>query len=105
MLNTKVMRTVIHEFERNETLLWLAGFFALFIGLFSVSLYGIWSADWRVLVTILGWLSVLKGFACMVFPRGTIGFYKRLKPETMMPISGGVAFILGLALLYFSWVG
>lgn len=44
------------------------GYMSLVIGLGSLLLYRAWSADVMVLVTIFGWLALLKGFMRMAAP-------------------------------------
>jgi len=46
----------------------LSGYLALTLGLFTVILHNVWVADWRVVITILGWLSLLKGVVRIGFP-------------------------------------
>ncbi|MCD6471294.1 hypothetical protein J7K86_02075 [bacterium] len=52
--------------DKNYTL--LTGWLALILGLFTVILHNVWTADWRVVITIFGWLSLIKGIARMGFP-------------------------------------
>jgi hypothetical protein len=42
------------------------------MGMVIVALCNVWNADWRVLVTLLGWLTVVKGAVITLFPSGMI---------------------------------
>lgn len=46
----------------------LSGYLALIFGLVTVILHNVWSADWRVVITIFGWLSLIKGIVRIGFP-------------------------------------
>ncbi|OGG61264.1 hypothetical protein A3C87_01555 [Candidatus Kaiserbacteria bacterium RIFCSPHIGHO2_02_FULL_49_34] len=46
----------------------LAGYLTLIIGLPTVILHNVWTADWYVLITIFGWLSLLKGVVLLGSP-------------------------------------
>lgn len=46
----------------------ISGYLALTLGLATVLLHNVWVADWRVVITIFGWMSVLKGVVRMGFP-------------------------------------
>jgi len=46
----------------------LSGYLAMTLGLVTVVLHNVWVADWRVVITIFGWLSVLKGVVRIGFP-------------------------------------
>lgn len=40
----------------------------LIMGLVTVILYNLWVKDWRVLITILGWSTLIKGISKIRFP-------------------------------------
>jgi hypothetical protein len=40
----------------------------LILGLISVLLHNIWVANWHVLVTIFGWLTLIKGILVIAWP-------------------------------------
>lgn len=44
------------------------GYLSLFLGLISVLLHNIWTMDWHVLITIFGWLALLKGIIVIAWP-------------------------------------
>ncbi len=46
----------------------LAAFLAIIVGLINVLLHNIWEADWRFIVTAIGWLSLLFGLALLGLP-------------------------------------
>jgi len=44
------------------------GYITFLIGLVTIVLHNIWVLDWRVAITILGWVTLLKGYTKIVFP-------------------------------------
>lgn len=46
----------------------LSGYIALLLGLATVILHNVWVADWRVVITLFGWLSLAKGIVRLGFP-------------------------------------
>lgn len=44
------------------------GYITFLLGLATVIAHNIWTADWRVVVTILGWMTLLKGATKIGFP-------------------------------------
>lgn len=52
------------------------------MGMVIVALYNVWRADWRVLVTVLGWLTVIKGAVIMLLPSSMMLFYRRFLSNT-----------------------
>lgn len=52
--------------------MYLAGVFALWFGLWLVLSHNVWRFDWRVIITLMGWLGLLKGITIIVFPATAI---------------------------------
>lgn len=44
------------------------GYITLIMGLVTVILHNVWVADWRVVITLLGWSTVIKGIQKIGFP-------------------------------------
>ncbi len=44
------------------------GYITLLMGLVTVILHNIWVADWRVVITLLGWFTLIKGIMKIGFP-------------------------------------
>jgi len=59
---------VLKEFIANRALIFLTGVLALLAGVAIVNVHNVWVPDWRVIVTVLGWLLVLRGVMLLVFP-------------------------------------
>ena len=48
----------------NNGIVWFMG------GLAVVRFHNVWVGDWRIIVTLLGWMSVFAGLFRMIFPDG-----------------------------------
>ena len=105
------MLTNMHQFINNVNhlindapLMFVSGFFTLIIGILMVVGHNIWQWNWRVIITILGWLALLKG-ACLILEprlidRATIMF---MHNTNCAYIAAGIDFVLGVLLLYFGF--
>jgi uncharacterized membrane protein len=102
--NKSYLTAAMGELAKSKALTWLAGLLTFVIGVASVSFYHAWSSDWRVVVTVVGWLTVLKGVFITLFPTTSIGFYRRALTSTVMTVSGIVAVLIGIVLLYLGMV-
>jgi len=67
LVNRKRLPRLVEEFSTNIGLNFLASIFALVLGLLLVVSHNIWTADWRVIITILGWLTLAKGVVRFFF--------------------------------------
>lgn len=60
--------SLLKEFIGSRALIFITGVLALLAGLAVVNAHNLWVRDWRVIVTILGWLLVLRGIMLLMFP-------------------------------------
>jgi hypothetical protein len=60
--------SLLKEFIGSRALIFITGVLALLAGLAIVNVHNLWVRDWRVIVTILGWLLVLRGIMLLLFP-------------------------------------
>ena len=78
-----------------------AGIMAMILGAFTIAGHNIWVMDWPVMITLVGWISFLKGLAIMICP----DFAKKCMPlmkqsDMAYRIGGGVWILVGLFLAY-----
>ena len=99
VFNKSYFNAVMTDLVNSKGLLWLTGLITFVMGVVIVALHNVWSADWRVLVTLLGWLTVIKGAVIMLFPSSMMLIYRRLRSNHLLTYSGIYALVLGGFLL------
>lgn len=95
LLNPKSFRKMIEEYEKSVAISFLGGIMALGIGLLIVLNHNTWTKDWTTLVTLVGWLAVIKGFLFTAFPQimGKFkGSFKNPQPWGALVIALGLIF-------------
>jgi hypothetical protein len=100
LFNKSYFNAVMTDLANSKGLLWITGFITFVMGTVIVALYNVWSPDWRVLVTLLGWLTVIKGAFIMLFPSSMTLFYRRFLSDHLLTYSGIYALMLGGLLLF-----
>jgi cytochrome c biogenesis protein CcdA len=104
LVNRMTYRAAAKQFLDSPALTYVAGLLAMPVGLAVVLVHNIWAADWRLIITVLGWLSLLGGLIRIVVPQlatamGT-GFWHR----EWLRIAAALAYILlGAALMMFGF--
>jgi uncharacterized membrane protein HdeD (DUF308 family) len=68
LINPVNMREMATDFLEHRGLIFLAGILTLLAGLAIVLTHNVWVAGWPVIITIVGWLSVVGGIFRIVFP-------------------------------------
>jgi len=101
LVNTALYRRIVEEFIESPALCYLGGILALFFGLFILNFNNAWTADWTVIITIIGWLSVVKGVLLIVFPKVYPNFSNWMRMgDAMMRYMGIIYLLLGLFLTF-----
>ena len=91
LINRENFRAMAKELVASRELMFIIGLLTLLGGLAIVLTHNVWVAGWPVIITILGWLSVIGGIFRIVFPDSvkSIGQSMLAKPAVMT--AGGVA--------------
>ena len=100
IFNRPYFNAVMSDLATNKGLLWVTGLITFVMGTVIVALYNVWSTDWRVIVTILGWLTVIKGAVIILFPQSLMRMYRSLLYNHFLTFGGIYALVLG-AILFF----
>jgi hypothetical protein len=106
LANDAAYDSLAFEFLRSNALIFLAGMLSMAAGLAIVLNHNVWARDWRVIITVLGWLLVIGGAFRIVVPQlvSRIGFVMMDWPG-MGPISGVLVLALGVVLCIFGYRG
>ena len=71
LLNEANYAAMITEAVHSPFIIYLSGLLTLPLGLAILNVYRTWTADWRVIITILGWLLVIGGVIRIALPKFT----------------------------------
>jgi hypothetical protein len=98
-MNKQSAIATVTEWVRSPPLMMLTGAITLTIGLALVIGHNVWSGALPVTVTVLGWLTLIKGLMFLAFPPAkAASFYESLRYEKLFFVYMGVTFVLGLYL-------
>jgi hypothetical protein len=81
----------------------LIGILALVAGLAIVNAHNLWVSDWRVIITILGWLAIIRGVLSLLFPARMHAFGETITASTSGPIIGALIILVLGGIL--TWMG
>ena len=104
LTNGAVYRTLAGEFLNSPALIFLSGLITLPTGLAIVLTHNVWIADWRILITVLGWLAIFGGAVRLLAPQraASVGRTIFANPSTIY-ISTGVYLVSGALLSFFGY--
>lgn len=98
------LRPAISEFGANPLWGWVAGAFTLLAGLVVVGLHPYWRGAAAAIVSVMGWLTTLKGLLLMAFPGTIKSVADTAIDSNWLRAVYVVFFLLGLYLTYAGWV-
>jgi hypothetical protein len=84
-------------------LLYFAAVLGLIAGIALVLSHNVWVADWRVIITLIGWLTVIESAAWILAPKTLARLYAPLLVPAMPLTVGIVALLVAAALCYFGY--
>ena len=97
------MARIGREFLDSEALIFISGVITLPVGLAIVVTHNIWTADWRGLITLIGWIFVLAGLARIALPDAMKSVGERmLEKPVLIAAPGALMAIIGA---YLAWQG
>jgi uncharacterized membrane protein len=88
---------------KTEENLFCLGFVTFIIGLGMVLSHNIWVQNWKVIITIFGWASLIKGLSFMFFPEFVKTWVKKMETQQWLPVALVAVVFVGLVLTYFGF--
>ncbi len=103
--NQRGFRDMAEEFMASRALMFLSGFLIMPVGIAIVLTHNIWTADWRVLITIFGWLNVFGGAVRLFGPQFVVKTGRAmLKQPQFTSIAAAIWVVLGLLFCFFGYL-
>lgn len=89
----------LNDFERSPGLTFLGALVGVFLGLFLITLHSVWTDLPAILVSLLGWLSLVKGVLLLAAPEGFLKFASAVSTPNRVRLWGVFALIIGAVYL------
>jgi uncharacterized protein YjeT (DUF2065 family) len=102
LINQKYLKRLFVEVENDATLLFL-GIASLVIGVAMVLSHNIWVKNWQTVITVLGWVTLLKGLCTLFLPDHTKKCVKKMENSEWISVALVVLVFIGLAITYFGF--
>jgi len=104
-INLEHYRRLIADFGASPLSIYMAGTTALLLGLLIVVFHNVWELRWPVIITVLGWATLLKGAVRIILPKLVAERAARYGRNTNIVMTSAiVVFVLGAVLTYFGYV-
>jgi hypothetical protein len=74
LLSPRRMGLILADFESSPGLTFMAALFALILGLVMVVIHNLWTDIAAILVSLFGWIALVKGILLLAAPEGLLRF-------------------------------
>jgi hypothetical protein len=103
LINRDYYLALTRQFVGSPPLMYLGAVVGMVGGLAIILVHNVWAADWRVLITLIGWIHIVRGAATVLFPKKMTEFAARITARAIL-ISTAVPLILGAVFVFFGYV-
>jgi len=95
--NPKRIKQIFADLK-DEKFLIISSFMAIIVGLLNVLFHNIWEPNWKLIITLIGWVSLYIGLSLFIFPKRTIAILEFINIKLVQVIYT-LLFFIGLFLL------
>ena len=104
LVKPQMFRSMLPEFIGSPTWLYLAGFLGLLAGMALVLTHNIWTLDWRLIITLIGWFTLVRALITIFQPQWIVAAGHAILAYRGVFLGAAVAnLIVGLVLSYFGY--
>jgi drug/metabolite transporter (DMT)-like permease len=95
--NPKRIKQIFDDLK-DEKFLITTSFVAIIVGLLNILSHNIWEPNWKLIITLIGWMSLFIGLSLFIFPKQTIALLAYINIKLVQVIYT-LLFFIGVFLL------
>ncbi|PTM08599.1 MAG: hypothetical protein DA407_07610 [Bacteroidetes bacterium] len=95
--NPKRIKQIFNDLN-DEKFLIISSFVAIIVGLLNILFHNIWEPSYKLIITLIGWISLFIGLTLFVRPKQTISWLKFINVKLVQVIYI-LLFLIGIFLL------
>ncbi|MDF2379815.1 MAG: hypothetical protein P1V18_06400 [Candidatus Gracilibacteria bacterium] len=103
LINGAYYKKMINEVIKDKTLMYFGGIMALVLGILILRVHSVWMQDWTVLVTLIGWIAVLKGLGLLFVPEKFLVLSQWFVSDKSLMLAKVVCFVIGGVFTYYGY--
>lgn len=104
MVNGRKNKSIFKSFLRDDSEFFIAGLWTLMLGSALVLLHNVWSTPIEIVISLIAWLTLLKGICYVVFTDTVKRMGKSMIKSDMFLVATMFSLVLGLYLGYVGFI-
>ncbi len=101
LVNRNIYQRLIDDFFKSPALTYMGAALAIITGLLIVLMHNVWVIGWPVIITVFGWLGLIKGILLIIFPGLVVKLtHVYQKMPGLLTANLIVFLLLGMALVF-----
>lgn len=93
----------VSKLVASPTYVFLGGIITTVFGMLIVIFHNVWEANWTVLITIIGYITLIRGVLLLAAPRSVNIFDPVVQSGKMLVVYLPITLVLGIVLAYFGF--
>ena len=102
LINPSFYKKIFDDFCENAAMMYIGGIMAMVVGYLILAFHNAWTRDLHVIITVIGWLALIKGVLILIQPKMMVALSKAMLKDNLLKIMAIVIILVGLA---FSFLG
>lgn len=98
-INPGNYQEIIKDLGKSPLFLYVMGLMAVVLWAAIVFAHNVWVADWAVIVTVFGWVSLVKWWVMLLFPHRFVSQKKAWSKKSLLYIYGLASAIITIVLI------
>ncbi|MEC7838459.1 MAG: hypothetical protein VX777_00305 [Chlamydiota bacterium] len=94
------MRYVINDYFDNNAVVMLGGIMSLMIGILLMVSHSVWEPNWKIVITVFGYMTFFKGIMHLFFPSTASSWASKMTDGSYFVYISIVTLMLGIYLTY-----
>lgn len=95
LINPVSMKAAIDELPLNRAAMFTMSVLSIVFGAAVISTHQLWGSTAQVIVSIIGWLGLLKGFMYLAFPHSIDRFKPMINDHSKLRVAGSLCVVIG----------
>lgn len=103
LFNTSFYKKGIEELLDNAGYMILAGTSTIITGFLIIEYHNNWVKNWTVVITLIGWIALIKGILILTFPKAMVFFKPMFQYDNLYKYLAPLVILFGLIFSYFGF--